>query len=58
MANLTRDDVLRLAIEASVDPRTVRNAYAGKAIRELTYVRIFNAAAKLKLAKPPAPEVK
>jgi DNA-binding LacI/PurR family transcriptional regulator len=51
----SRKDILRIAAEASVDPRTVRSTYDGsKPTRELTLARITEAAKKLKLPAPPA----
>jgi DNA-binding LacI/PurR family transcriptional regulator len=52
----SRKDILLIAAEASVDPRTVRTVYDNKPTRELTLARINAAAKKLKLPLPPAPK--
>jgi hypothetical protein len=52
---LTRQQVLHLAAEAVVDPRTVEKIYAGGEVRgELVRARVVDAALKLKYGAPPA----
>ena len=55
MALLTRQQVLHLAAEAVVDPRTVEKIYAGGEVRgKLVRARVVDAALKLKYGAPPA----
>ena len=55
MALLTRQQVLHLAAEAVVDPRTVEKIYAGGEVRgKLVRARVVDAALKLKCGAPPA----
>lgn len=52
MIVLTRQQVLKLAGEASVDPRTVSRIYDGKKSLGLVFDRVAAAAKKLKLPVP------
>ena len=50
---LTRHEVLKIAAEAQVDPRTVEKIYEGRASKGLVRERVIVAAKKLKLVAPP-----
>ncbi len=56
--NLTTKQRYLLSAEASVDPRTIKNAYAGKPTKDIVRERITEAAKKLNLPKPPKPIAK
>lgn len=50
---LSRNDQLRIALQAGVDPRTVYAAYAGRPTRPNFHGRIAQAAQELSLPAPP-----
>jgi DNA-binding LacI/PurR family transcriptional regulator len=54
MAKLTQQQVLQVAGEAAVDPRTVKRIYAGEKSPKLVRERVEAAAKKLKLVAPPS----
>ncbi len=50
---ITRNDAVRLAAQATVDPDTVRRVYDGGACHGTTHARLKDAALKLGLPLPP-----
>jgi hypothetical protein len=50
---LSRKQVLQLAAEAQVDPRTIENIYKGEPSKGLVRSRVEEAAKKLKFVAPP-----
>ena len=50
---ISKQDAMRIAIEAMVDPRTVEKIYAGEDARPRGVERVRVAAKKLRLAAPP-----
>lgn len=53
MVELTQQQVLQVAGEAAVDPRTVKRIYAGEKSPKLVRERVEAAAKKLRIAAPP-----
>jgi hypothetical protein len=51
--DLSAHDIRRLAVAAFCAPRTVRRAYRGEVVREISVLRISDAANTLGLPLPP-----
>lgn len=53
MSTSTAHDVRRLAVESVTDPRTVRRFLEGKPLREMTRIRLEQAAARIGVSVAP-----